>query len=341
MDDNEENHPPRPDVRRERESRERRPWKEVELQRVDVDAARREARVLVANVRGLWGLGAMTSSSISTLPASPTSPREHEARDTRRVLATTAQSIRRIRTLALTILHTTQYGSGGRRVSETTLHPPRPSRTRSSFSSPSRPGSLSRAVSLGVPEYKSSHAPVAGDDVMADLRKADLEVLAGLRGLEERLRIQRDTTKDEDSQINIDRPSSSVEAASQSCASAPDMDFTGLTFTRPSSAASTAYSQSENYFEEEDEHSVNSLAHTGEVQHVQTWEDRIISEDRYYRNLQEEEEREQGVRESVRRCVMISEKIFLVGTVEEDGGVEEWAIETWEGRTLGWAIVSR
>ncbi len=334
--EDEENRPPELE---ERKKRERKPWKEVEFQRIDIEAARKEARGVVRTVRGMWGVVASSSNSSPTVSTSPTSSlRGEPSRDTRTTLATTAQSIRFTRTLALSISHISHQGIGSRRVSTPTLHPPhRPTKGRSSFSTPSRP--LPRAMSYGVVKRKSSLGSVeesqAKEDALTDLRKAAIEVLGGLRGLEEELRIHLDPDVEEEKELEHRGSASPLGAASVGSSSALDTVSTDLTSYRPPSSNSETTSQIDDYLEEDNDYSLNALAQTGAIQHHETWEERILSEDRQYRELEEEEERVRVVREFVRRWIMVVDRIFSVGAVPEDEGVAEWAVESWDSRPLG------
>jgi hypothetical protein len=341
-EEDEENRPPSSasgaelGTARNRDRGERRPWKEVELQKVDAVSARTDAREVVCRVRSLWGLGGGSGSggatstttmmaSSSGLARSPTTLNVAAAGvDPTVLLTSTAQSIRRVRTLALSISH----AQGGRRVSASAIVP-RVAKGMSSISTPSRPGGLPRAVSYGLPERKSSlgaTAPVsAQDDALADLRKAALEVLAGLRALEERLRIQARSPP-----IIPNRAISPVaESISSSSVKSGDTPATSL---RPESSAGM-YDEPEGLEDDEQEYNLNMLAAAeGEMEkHLETWEERIVSEGRGYRAMEAAE----GVKErdAVRRWVGVVERLFEVQPGKEE--MPKWAVESWEGRAMG------
>jgi hypothetical protein len=342
-EEDEENRPPSSasgselGTARNRDRVERRPWKEVELQKVDAASARTEAREVVRRVRSLWGLGGgsgnggatsiQTMSSSGGLARSPTTLNVAAAGvDPTVLLTSTAQSIRRVRTLSLSVSH----AQSGRRVSASAIVP-RVAKGISSISTPSRPGGLPRAVSYGLPERKSSlgaTAPVsAQDDALADLRKAALEVLAGLRALEERLRTQ---ARSPPIIPELDRAISPIaESTSSSSVISGDTPSTSL---RPESSAGV-YDEPEELEDDEQEYNLNILAAAeGEMEkHLETWEERIVSEGRGYRAMEVAE----GVKErdAVRRWVGVVERLFEVQPGKEE--MPKWAVESWEGRLMG------
>jgi hypothetical protein len=170
---------------------------------------------------------------------------------------------------------------------------------------------------------------------MAELRRAALDVLAGLRSIEESLRTPLNVHSEEE----VDRQLSPIGETSETSSSALDVSSTGPNSIRPQSAASGTYSQLETYLDDEEEYSFNSMAQTGEIEHVQTWEERLVSEGREFRSLEEQEDKERSVRESVRKWILTAERVFLVGALEEDVRVEEWAMDSWEGKVLGASYV--
>jgi hypothetical protein len=321
----EENVPPGPSrIKRERE---RRPWKEVELPKVEPAQARREARGTMARVRNLWGItGGSGSTSMSPSYSivnfsSPISPGDSEgrrraARGTGTVLVDTAKAIRRVRSLALGVNAT---GNRNRRVSGSALVVPK-SKHRLGFSTPSRPSSgMPRAVSS--PSAPSRLGQEVKDDGMGELRKAALDVLAGLRALEERLRLVEVPSK-------LPSPVRSLSPGVSSGSSVVETDS-----TRPTSTTST---EPETYDSDDGEYSFNTFAQDGqeETGHGQTWEERIVAEAREYRDLGEEDETVDGVREAVRRWIGVVEGLFNVREGDV-GELEDWAREHWEGRPLG------
>jgi hypothetical protein len=70
----------------------------------------------------------------------------------------------------------------------------------------------------------------------------------------------------------------------------------------------------------------------GEMEkHLETWEERIVSEGRGYRAMEAAE----GVKErdAVRRWVGVVERLFEVQPGKEE--MPKWAVESWEGRAMG------
>lgn len=322
--EDDENVPPGPS--KPRISRERRPCKDVELPKVEPAQARREARGTMARVRNLWGItggsGSMAMSPSYSIVnfSSPISPadsggRRCAARGTGTVLVDTAKAIRRVRSLALGL---NASGSRNRRVSGSALLVPKP-KHHSGFSTPSRPSSgMPRAVSSSsAPRARSSLGHEVKDDGMGELRKAALDVLAGLRVLEERLRI-------------VEVPSklpSPVRALSPGVSSGSSV--VGTDSTRPTSA------EPDTYDSDEGDYSFNAFAQDGqEVGEGRTWEERIVAEGREYRDLGEEDDKVDGVREAVRRWIGVVEGLFNVREGDV-GELEDWAREHWEGRPLG------
>ncbi|WVQ81331.1 hypothetical protein IAT38_003454 [Cryptococcus sp. DSM 104549] len=299
-DEEEENRPPgdRTSGTSSRERRERKPWKEVDLPRVDPETARKEARSIVTSIREIWGLSLPASpSSATSLPSSrslyfSTSTNlaslaggsgnggtEAGGEENRRTsesiqaaLVTTARSIRRIRFLALSVSHQNRHVSG-----PTLLPAPRASKLRTSFSTPSRPGApLPRTVSGGAPrqERRVSGGPRGslgasvtvdgrraggeGYDALADLRRAALEVLTTLRALEERLRLFQ--TRPEH-----DLPPDLSRALSPGATSTSGSDRTAPTPTTTTSApnSTSVLSSEPEYMDSEydsDEYNLNALA---------------------------------------------------------------------------------
>ena len=317
----EENHPPLdPKLKKER-----RPWKEVESTRIEPKDAMREARSLVGNVRSLWGLGMPSSPSMAfslspLSPVSPANPRHQQ--DTRTTLVSTAEAIRRVRTLAMSVSHPS---SAGRRHSGPAALLPPKSRPRASLSTPSRPNALPRAVSYAQAEKKSSLGPVyQRPDELGQLRRVAIEILHGLRHLEERLRIEpADASAPIVASQEFQR-ALSPPAEGSSGSSVPDTSGGSTTFTEP-----------ESYDSEEEEYSLNNLAQESEKEHLVTWEERIVNENRMYKNWDQEESRVANVRDSIRRWVGVVEGLF---GVRDRVGAEE--LESWvkEDMWAGWSM---
>jgi hypothetical protein len=331
--DGENRPPPVKDERR----RERKTWKDVDLPRVDPIAARREARGIVGSMRAIWGLQSTSSSSGSkSMVSSPTTlfyP-DQFGKDTRGALVNTARSIRTIRTLALAISHVARPTD--RRVSSSSQLLPRPSsKLRQSFSTPSRPTGIPRAVSLGVPERKSSLGVLPEgpqDDIHADLRRAAIEVLASLRALEEILRYDEEYEGDGEPRAGLtESPIQSTGTGSTTLGT-----DTAQTSLRPPSAGP----EYEDYGDDEEEYNLNALAlaDAENDQHTQTWEERIVAEDRRYSDmdtLNPSTERLSHLKDSLSRWIGVVERIFQ-SPREGANDVEDWAkSELWFEKPRG------
>lgn len=335
----------RPPVRNDKRV-ERRMWKEVELPRIDPSAARQEARRIASRMRMTWNVssGASTSSGSSSLVSSPSTAFHPDLlpKDTRSMLVSTAQSIRTIRNLALAIAHS--HRSNDRRSSASgQAHPRSGSKLRTSFSTPSRPSGMPRAVSLGVPERKSSLGMVMEgpqEDVHSDLRRAAIEVLASLRALEETLRVYHDTTEDDSD--DMQRTTSPIESVGTSSTTVDAS--TTVTSQRPSSSSrSTNFSDGDEYYQEdEEEYNLNALAAAdAENAHTQTWEERLVVEDRRYRDVSDTadidgaEDRIGHVEDSVKKWLRIVERMFHVSR-DEPAEMGSWVKpDMWEGLARG------
>ncbi|ODN76832.1 hypothetical protein L202_05428 [Cryptococcus amylolentus CBS 6039] len=315
-DGEEEADHPKLGVEKGKERKERKPWKEVDLPRVDPEAARQEAQDIIRAIREIWGLSAPLSPTSPNHQALSTSkslyfdlsivqgeePAPRTSDDIHSALVTTARSIRRIRFLALSVSH---HNQGQRTLTHGSLLPVPSSKLRPRFSTPSRPSlPLPRAVSGPVNRRSTSSMSRPGDDRLADLRKAALEVLNTLRVLEENLRVG--------------------EAELQG----PSLDQS-IVYSEPDSLDSDYDSDSYN---------LNVLAQSQEMSlSSQPWEERIASEGREYRVLEgtEWEKVARDTREGVGKWVGVVEKLFVVEGKGENVGQEEgWSKEGWDGRVL-------
>ncbi|OCF40418.1 hypothetical protein I317_05785 [Kwoniella heveanensis CBS 569] len=367
-------------------TRERKPFKDVELPRLDLGDARREARGIVSDVRGIWGLSVPVAppspgsapAPTSALPSSkslyfptnfqdillqdgPSYQEYRNSEDVHTALVNTARSIRRIRFLALSISHAHGIAGGlassGRKASGSLL-PLRlggAGKLRSSLSTPSRPAGPPRAVSGGsyTTERKGSLGRTdnrgGDDDILGDLRKAALDVLAALRALEERLRVIRDEGKDGEEGVG-----SELEQRSPTPTPLEEGDHSDqFQFTPPGDEGDArmstsalnretppVFSEPEGYYDsdEDDLFNVNALAQADtnpDSDHTTTWEERIVSEKREYRVLDDSEwEREaRATREGVGKWVAVVERMFVFAAPGEDGAeggdggaeLEDWA----------------
>ncbi|KAK4689386.1 hypothetical protein P7C73_g725, partial [Tremellales sp. Uapishka_1] len=313
--EDEENVAPRPTT-----TKERRPWKDVKMDKIDKESARKEARGVVGFVCAVWKFPSGAAS-----PPTGTSPARVKDLDARGILVATAQAIRQVRNLSLSITSSSAgIGSTSRRGSSSLL-PARPSaqpKPRPTFSTPSRPGGrtncMPRAVSLGSESStvgrKSLFGPSPEADLVGDLRKAGLEVLGALRHLEDRLRIESERV------ILSPEPYSPLAHTSTGESSFP--------------SDSTAFSDEALVFypdEDEEEFSVNALAQGhNEEKSAQTWEERLISEGREYRTLDPEDAGSGPVKEGLKRWVGMVERLFFGEDREKE--VDPWVAETWQGR---------
>ena len=332
----EENQPPVEALGIDR--RRQRPWKEVETSRIDSRDAIREARSLVGNVRSLWGLGMPSSPSMafSLSPLSPVSPSHpRHQQDTRMTLVSTAEAIRCVRTLALSIHHPS---SGGRRHSGPAMILPQRSKARSSISTPSRPNNLPRAVSYAQSEKKSSlgpHVPDRRPDELGQLRRAAIEILSGLRHLEERLRIEPETRDLVEGIVKL-MDASEVLQRAVSPATVEGGSGSSAVDSGSYRATSTTYTEPDTYDSEEEEYNLNSLARENDKEHLLTWEERIVNENRLYKSWDQEEDRMEIVRESIRRWVGVVEGLFGVRDRAGMDELESWVKEDmWSGWSMG------
>lgn len=329
----------RPPMARDERRTERKTWKEVNLPKVDPAAARREARAIVGSMRATWGLQLPSSSSGSSfMVSSPTAyfyP-DTSSKDTRSALVSTAQSIRTIRTLALATSHISRPSD--RRVSSSSQILPRAgSRLRPTFSTPSRPSGMPRAVSLGVPNTTSALGVLEEgpqEDMQADLRKAAIEVLACLRALEENMRLEA-----RHSGFIRDHDAAGIIESNDSASTNLGTD-TASTSVRPLSEANDYH----DYQDDEEEYNLNALAlaEFENQQHTQTWEERIVADERQYMEIEALDRTPEWLKhlkDSLSRWINVVERIFRMpreGALE----IELWAKpELWHGRSRGMTIM--
>ncbi|WVW79571.1 hypothetical protein I302_101540 [Kwoniella bestiolae CBS 10118] len=345
----EENRPPSALADRggDRRPSERKPYKEVELPRIDPKDARRDARNIVSDVRGIWGLSLPISPNSATTSGLPSSKSLYfpinfddedgpqcemrSSEDIQNALVQTAQSIRRIRFLALSISHhhsaTRKVSGGGGAGSLFPIRLGGAGKLRSSLSTPSRPGSSKPLRTISNPNTSTDRKASLGalderEDVLGELRKAALEVLTSLRELEERLRVTR-----ADRAVQEDRS----ETPTQERPFSPYSDQGENVFSEP---------EPDNYDSEEDElYNPNNLAMNSENKDLMTnWEDRILSERREYKDLGDSdwEKEARGARENMGKWVGIVERLFVfVDEAQGERQMESWARdEEWDGKRL-------
>lgn len=88
----------------------------------------------------------------------------------------------------------------------------------------------------------------------------------------------------------------------------------------------------------ETEYNLNTLAaaDTETQQVTQTWEERIVAENRVYQQLSEDEWQEMtaGVRESIQRWIAVVVRMFAVGNSVDVPGAWVDAV-AWDGRSRG------
>ena len=273
-------------------NQQRRPYKGIDLDRLDVATARDEAKSLVDAVYQSWTSGPVNDSTSSIRP----------------MLIDTAQAIRRVRTLALLLASHSREPSNGST----------PKSKRQGFSVPSRPNSL--PVPPPDPSQKARR-PRKESQELTDLRRTALEVLAALRALEEDLRQQATETL-------------SLEALSPTLSSSemtdPDAPSTAPTSIRPPSVA--GFSDTEALDQDDDGYNVNLLAQ-GLDRHVQTWEERLVDEERDYGVPSDWEQATSNLRQALARWSAAVEAVFTAATTSAE--VAAWAEESWEGSELG------
>jgi hypothetical protein len=232
------------------ERAERKPWKDVALNRIAPSEARKEANFLAREVSATWAAEGAPS-------------------DLRTVFVDTAAAVRRMRTLALSL------ASAGRRVSTP--------RAPASFSVPSRPTGVGAAP-------RSVSAPILGIDHAAPLRRAALDVLGHLRTLEERMRQSVPTLV-----VNGELAESPVQEHV------------------PLSPSVTSGASCADEWSDDDEYDINEAARIAEATRSRPpWEERIVSEARGYRTVEDEEwAAESGAaRDAVLRWVEVVGRLF-------------------------------
>lgn len=271
-----------------------RPWKEVQLARVNAAEASAEATRLVATIRKRWGPGR------GSPPSSPGIPPE----DLRGAFVETARAVRRVRTLALALVPTT----GQRRASGPVGRSGVPT-----FSTPSRPAvKTTRRVVSGASDGRHSSVPppvVAAPDPIARVRRAALDLLAHLRHLEERTRLQHEkppklvVIPDGGGEPTVVESPVAVTHGADTTSSPPNRsDNSSPAFDSPrrypnrrlsspskellySPASSNGDLPYDDYSDNEDYFNVNDLAREleNEDRPREPWEDRLLSEDRRYK----------------------------------------------------------
>ncbi|WWC72891.1 uncharacterized protein I206_106855 [Kwoniella pini CBS 10737] len=316
------------------------PHKNIDLPRIDIEDARREAKSIIDDVRGIWGLSlplspsSAVNSNSSGLPSSKSlyfpinfdgddeaHGENRTSEDIQSALVKTAQSIRRIRFLALSISHNSSNPTSSRSgILQSRLGGA--GKIRSSLSTPSRPTgvplrTVSNPNSAIMTERKTRGFK---GDLLSELRKAALEVLTQLRELEESLRVS-----DRSKSPTEDRPFS------------PGTDEISGSGSGNGSG-SGIFIEPDNYDSEEDElYNPNNLATNSEdTSHLTNWEDRILSEQREYKDLDDNswEKEARGTREGMGKWVGVVEQLFVF--THEDGKkeLEDWAKDSWEGSQL-------
>lgn len=274
------------------ERRRHKPWKEVQLSRVAPEDARAEALRLTADMREKWRLSATESA-----PSTPAPLPE----DLRSLFVDTARAIRRVRALTFVLVP-----PAARRVSAS-------SGRNATFSTPSRPasGPTGRSVSGSKDRLVASLA-TSQPDPSAPVRRAALELLGHLRGLEETWRVQQDPVPTvvvipdgADSPSPMERQHSGDTSASSPYAYA-NRRLSSTSFVAPNSSTSSL--SIEDIFSDDEEFNINAFAREAEQSHHEPWEDKITSEAREYKMT--EASAADGTRASLRRWAATVEKAF-------------------------------
>lgn len=300
----------------------RKPYKDVQLVRVGPEQARSEARQLVGIVRTSWGVvRTRTKSSLAVLsaparPPSPTAPPD----DVRSLLVETARAVRRVRILALSLVHT-----GQRRVSAPLKG--------GIFNTPSRPA-VPRVVSGGT-LLSASNVPTQATqppDPTAAVRRAALDLLGHLRTLEERMRLQHNAP----TVVIIPEAAEPTFATSLIEEFPPDLPLNAPQSRRLSTGSlrPSQTSSVDDIFSDDDDWNVNMAAAReadleGERSR-QAWEERLVLEERAYKPLEARHwsDESAAVRAAVGRWTEAVERAF--GERYSDDVPNEWA-ETPEG----------
>ena len=96
------------------------------------------------------------------------------------------------------------------------------------------------------------------------------------------------------------------------------------------------YSEPDIYaFDEDEDYNLNALAQDEETKHTFTWEERIIAEDREYRQLSAEAWEEEGrkIRDAAQKWVGIVEQIFAIDSAVIS--LPSWAEAEYHGTEQG------
>lgn len=284
------------------QDRQRRPWKEVETRRMSLKEARAEANRLADRLKAVWD---------------PESPSGSARIDTRSALMETARAVRRVRAITLLV----SLGPGPQALST-----PRRSavKDRPGLSTPSRPTPLPRAVSYeprltGMTKLGARDA-LSGPTI--HLRKTALEVLGGLRALEEGLRIWPSNV------LSSDIMTSPVDDTSEP--SRPSSQSTAPTSVRPDSAMSDRLID----MDYDEDWSVNALLQERSEPHI-SWEDQLVVEDRQYQPLHSAPARCEAMHASITRWTQAVVTAFRTeGRTSEAAHKQDWLEDKRQGKAL-------
>lgn len=281
----------------ETERRRHKPWKEVQLSRVAPEDARAEALRLTADMRERWRLPAASDSSPSTPAPLPD--------DLRSLFVDTARAIRRVRALTFVLVP-----PAARRASAS-------SSRNTVFSTPSRPATGQRSVS-GSKDSLARSLAKSQPDPSAPVRRAALELLGHLRGLEEAWRVPQDAVptvvvipdSSADVSLSPSPPPIELQHSGDTSASSPysyaNRRLSSNSFVAPNSSTSSL--SLEDIFSDDEEFNINAFAREAEQSHHEPWEDKLNSEAREYKITELSEA--DGTRDSLRRWAAIVEKAF-------------------------------
>lgn len=264
------------------------PWKDVHLARVNPDEARTEANSRAREVGALW--------------ANQSAPT-----DVRAVFVDTASAVRRVRTLALSLVP-----PGQRRVSA-------PQRAPATFSTPSRPSGVGQPTARAV----STPMPAAADP-SAPMRRAALDFLGHLRVLEERLRITDMVPTvvvipENSEPALVESPIEETHTRARRASGSHTRSISPTTATSGTSC--------DDEWSEDEDYDVNAVARLAEASRSHPpWEERILTEARSYKAISDEEwaKESAAANEAARRWVEVVGRLFRA---HKDSPTDAWVVE--------------
>jgi hypothetical protein len=157
------------------------PYPIVENIKIDLDKLRSDGREAIRTVEEAWGLGGTETAEVLRSDAHG-SPNQVDILE---LLKASIDAVRSVRAYSMA-LPTAMLPSCGPTTQSTLRIPSGQGRMRQSLSTPSRPAPRSVSSSGSM---QSGSMPAVDEDPLSEVRKAALEVLTGLRALEERSRV--------------------------------------------------------------------------------------------------------------------------------------------------------